>query len=88
MGFALWVDGDLAWAEGTHEYRPMGTAVVAATTQFVQRDFRPAGARRRRADRGFEGLFGSLVEVNHWLARRRAGRAPRRPPPGPVLSYF
>lgn len=88
MGFALWIDNDLAWAEGTHEYRPLGTAVVAATTLFVQRDFRPGGGRRRRGDPGFEGLFGSLVEVNHRLARRRTGRASRKRPPGPVLPYF
>jgi hypothetical protein len=27
MGFYLWVDEELAWARGTYEYRPMGTAV-------------------------------------------------------------
>ncbi len=30
MGFALWLDDELAWAQGTHEYRPMGTAVIHA----------------------------------------------------------
>lgn len=71
MGFALWIDSGqgLAWAQGTHEYRPMGSAVIASTDQFRQRDFR----RRRRppADlrRSFVGFFGSLEEVN---ARLRA----------------
>jgi len=47
MGFALWIDraGGLAWAQGTHEYRPMGAAVIASTDQFRHRDFRQ---RRRR----------------------------------------
>ena len=31
MGFGLWLDldGGTAWAQGTHEYRPMGVATVA-----------------------------------------------------------
>jgi hypothetical protein len=31
MGFAVWIDrrNSLAWAQGTHEYRPMGTAVIS-----------------------------------------------------------
>jgi|MudIll2142460700_1097286.scaffolds.fasta_scaffold448711_1 hypothetical protein len=88
MGFALWIDGDVAWAEGTHEYRPMGVAVVAATSQFIARDFRSRGSRRRRSDPGFAGFFGSLVEVNAHLARRRNGRETRNPAAGHVLPYF
>ena len=36
MGFALWIDAEpgLAWAQGTHEYRPLGTAVISFTDQF------------------------------------------------------
>src|SRR4029079_11614731 len=47
MGFALWLDqpAGLAWAQGTHEYRPMGTAVIASTDQFRRHDFRQ-GRRR------------------------------------------
>ena len=29
VGFYLWLDRDLAWAQGTYEYRPMGTAVIS-----------------------------------------------------------
>ncbi|HVW85134.1 MAG TPA: hypothetical protein VHB50_10660 [Bryobacteraceae bacterium] len=66
MGFAVWIDKNngLAWAQGTHEYRPMGTAVVASTDQFRHRDF--AGTRRRpiHLEKCFAGFFGSLEEVN------------------------
>jgi hypothetical protein len=77
MGFALWVDRENAqvWVSGTHEYRPMGTAVVARTDQFRHRDFRqtravPAGLRA-----AFAGFFGSLEEVN---VRLRAPQPFRR----------
>jgi hypothetical protein len=48
MGFALWIDAeqDLAWAQGTHEYRPMGTAVIALASQFRHSDFRQHLIRR------------------------------------------
>lgn len=85
MGFALWIDGDVARAQGTHEYRPMGEAVVAVTDQFRLRDFRPGAPLRRRDGAGFAGLFASLEEVNRYLVRRRShaggknlGRASRR----------
>lgn len=71
MGFALWLDQDQAWCAGTHEYRPMGVAVVAATDLFVARDFR---ARRRAPNReaaNFRGLFASLDDVNRFLRKRR-----------------
>jgi len=42
MGFALWTDHDTAWAAGTHEYRPMGVAVIAGSNLFTARDFRAA----------------------------------------------
>ena len=66
MGFALWIDAGngLAWAKGTHEYRPMGCAVIASTDQFRHRDFR--SRRRPPGDlrHSFAGFFGSLEEVN------------------------
>jgi hypothetical protein len=78
MGFALWIDAGngLAWAQGTHEYRPMGSAVIAATDQFRHRDFR--GSRRPPAHlrRSFVGFFGSLEEVNLRLRLQR--RTPRK----------
>jgi hypothetical protein len=74
MGFALWLDESerLAWAQGTHEYRPMGAAAVAITDRFRPRDFRtarrcPAHLRRH----SFAGFFGSLEEVNELLSARR-----------------
>jgi hypothetical protein len=74
MAFALWIDRDLAWAQGLHEYRPMGVAVIAVTDRFQARDFRATRpAPPRRANR-CAGLLASLGEVNRRLARlRRSG---------------
>ncbi|MBL8236476.1 MAG: hypothetical protein JNM66_03600 [Bryobacterales bacterium] len=71
MGFALWRSDDQAWAQGTHEYRPMGCAVIAVNGQFRAPDFhryrRPPG----RNSPLFVGLFGSLEEVNEFLRRAK-----------------
>lgn len=78
MGFALWVEKETAWCAGTHEYRPMGVAVIAATSLFSARDFdgrRPPP--RDRSGETFHGLFASLVDVNSYMNRRR-GPMPRR----------
>ena len=67
MGFAVWISADEAWAQGTHEYRPMGCAVIARNGQFRAPDF---SRYRRSPDRYsplFAGLFGSLEEVNVFL---------------------
>jgi hypothetical protein len=64
MGFALWIDDDTAWAQGTHEYKPMGAAVIAVNGQFRARDF---NRYRRSPDRmapTFQGLFASLEDLN------------------------
>ena len=66
MGFGLWIDLDngLAWAQGTHEYRPMGAAVISSTDHFRHRDFRQTRRRPRVLQNSFAGFFGSLEEVN------------------------
>jgi hypothetical protein len=66
MGFALWIDDgkDLVWAQGTHEYRPMGIAVIARTDQFRHRDFTPHRRRPAHLENAFAGFYGSLEEVN------------------------
>jgi hypothetical protein len=66
VGFALWIDASssLAWAQGTHEYRPMGTAVIARTGQFRRHDFQQTRQRPARLENSFAGFFGSLEEVN------------------------
>lgn len=71
MGFAVWTDGELVWAQGTHEYRPMGAAVIHAGGIFTARDFRQALRAPGRLDPRFAGFFASLGEVNAWLVRRR-----------------
>ena len=78
MGFALWLDSETAWAAGTHEYRPMGVAVIAASDLFRTRDFSPARRAPSRRDAAFAGLFGSLEEVNYFLGSRRRARAKKR----------
>lgn len=70
MGFAVWIDqpNGLAWAQGTHEYRVMGTAVIAITGQFRHRDFGHAYHRPKQLENSFGGFFGSLEEVNAALS--------------------
>jgi hypothetical protein len=74
MGFYLWLDGDSAWAQGTYEYRPMGTAVIAASDLFRRQDF----SARRKPSPGlgaeFAGQFASLGHVNEQLEKRRESR--------------
>jgi hypothetical protein len=69
MGFHLWVDRDLAWAEGTYEYRPMGTAVISTSDLFQRRDFRRKLARP--ADAQYLGQFASIGHINAELLKRR-----------------
>jgi hypothetical protein len=87
MGFALWIENGVARAEGTHEYRPMGVAVISATSQFAARDFRPGRDRQRRPSEGFAGFFGSLIEVNAHLRSRRELRR-EAASSHPALPYF
>ena len=72
MGFALWLVDGAAWAQGTHEYKPMGAAVIAGTQLFRPRDF--SGTRRApsRKDEGFQGLFASLEDLNAHLKKTRS----------------
>lgn len=69
MGFAVWIDrpNELAWVQGTHEYRVMGTAVIAASGQFRHRDFSKSYRRPKHLENAFGGFFGSLEEVNATL---------------------
>ncbi len=81
MGYALWIDRSrgLAWAQGTHEYHPLGTAAISFTDRFRRRDFRQSRRRPTHLDHAFAGFFGSLEEVNASLAAAR-GRKPRATP--------
>ena len=69
MGFALWIDvgRGLAWAQGTHEYRPLGAAAISFTDRFRRRDFRQTRRRPAHLRDAFVGFFGSLEEVNACL---------------------
>ena len=87
MGFYLWIAGDVAWAQGTYEYRPMGTAVVAVSDLFTRRDFDPRRKLRPPATAHFEGQFASLGHINQFLSSQRPARlrirAQIRPPRHP-----
>jgi hypothetical protein len=74
MGFYLWLDADLAWAQGTYEYRPMGTAVISASDLFRRRDFDPHRKPPRTAP---VGQFASLEHLNRQLLSRRRYRTAR-----------
>ena len=79
MGFALWTDGETAWAQGTHEYRPMGTAVIGASGMFTPRDFSRRRPSPPRYDPRFTGFFASLGHMNDFLASfRRRSQADRK----------
>jgi hypothetical protein len=74
MGFALWIRDGQAWALGTHEYRPMGVAVISPQGVFSTRDFRRSRPAPSRMDPGLIGLFASLGEMNDFLKFRLAPR--------------
>jgi hypothetical protein len=76
MSFALWITGDVAWAQGTYESRPMGTAVISVTDLFKRRDFRLSGRAPNSLDPGYIGLFASIGALNEQLrahSRRARG---------------
>jgi hypothetical protein len=77
VGFALWTADGLAWAQGTHEYKPMGVAVISATDLFRQRDFDPA-RQVPAGEAAYVGLFASMVDLNDWLSRRERLPVSRR----------
>ena len=81
MGFALWMDADngIAWVQGTHEYRPMGTAAISYLGQFRRGDFRPDLRRPRQLDANFVGFFGSLETVNEFLHEKNPSGFRRTP---------
>ena len=73
VGFYLWLDHELAWAQGTYEYRPMGTAVISASDLFRRRNFDPRRKLRPPHCAEYAGQFASLGHLNQQLqARRRA----------------
>ncbi|MFN0170820.1 MAG: hypothetical protein ACKV22_30745 [Bryobacteraceae bacterium] len=76
MGFSLWLDRELAWAQGTSEYRAMGTAVVAATDLFHHRDFRSRRRLPHLPPSTYQGMFASVGELNLQLKRRRKRSRP------------
>jgi hypothetical protein len=74
MGFYLWTDGEVAWAQGTYEYRPMGIAIIAATDLFRRRDFDPRRKIPAPPTAEFLGQFASLGHLNLQLTERRRRR--------------
>ena len=71
MGFYLWLDRELAWAQGTYEYRPMGTAIVAISDLFSGRDFDPRRKAKPPGSARFAGQFASLGHLNAQMQKHR-----------------
>ena len=70
----MWIDGDVAWAEGTYEYRALGAAVISKTDLFRSVDFRRERRAPRATDSSFVGNFASLGHVNEYLKRFHRAR--------------
>jgi hypothetical protein len=85
LGFALWIDAGngVAWAQGTQEYRPMGSAAVALTDQFRLIDFQQSRRCPGELANAFAGFYGSLEEVN---ARLRERSSPWKLRPTPFIA--
>jgi hypothetical protein len=75
MGFALWMKDGLSWAMGTHEYRPMGVAIISASDYFRPRDFNGRRKLPSQDRTAFVGFFASIEHLNH-----RMGEIRKRPP--------
>lgn len=92
MGFAIWMDEEVVWAQGTHEYRPLGVAVIAASDLFTEGSFSRERPAPLRTQENFAGLFASLGDVNAWLERRRSrsqvDKKNRRPGPSYAPPYL
>ena len=71
MGFYLWLDEDVAWAQGTYEYRPMGAAVISASDLFRRRDFDVRRKPQPTCTAVFAGQFASLGHLNAQLKKKR-----------------
>jgi len=78
VGFYLWYDGELAWAQGTYEYRPLGTAVISASDLFRRRDFDARRSVRAPREAEYAGQFASLGQMNAQLRKRRAAQRAAR----------
>ena len=78
MGFYLWIEDDLAWAQGTYEYRPMGVAVISSSDLFRRRDFKPRRRVRPTSAAAYVGQFASIGHLNAQLQERRRWSAPGR----------
>jgi hypothetical protein len=67
MGFYLWLDDQLAWAQGTYEYRPMGAAVISKSDLFRRRDYTARRPPRPPRTAQYAGQFASLGHLNRHL---------------------
>ncbi len=78
MGFAMWVDKEVTWAQGTHEYRPMGVAIISVSDYYRQRDFDSNRKTPSRDRRLFAGFFASIDHMNEYLEAQRRRPMPRK----------
>lgn len=78
MGFAMWWQPPLLICAGTHEYRPMGTAVIGDQGLFESSDFQKQRKSPPRGTEDFVGYFASLNEVNGFLRGKKKIRSGKR----------
>ena len=71
MGFYLWIDEELAWAQGTYEYRPLGSAVISSSDLFRRRDFKLRQHWELPPSARYAGQFASLGHLNLELLKLR-----------------
>lgn len=76
MGFYLWLDDDLAWAQGAYEYRPMGAAVISGSDLFRPRDFSSRRKPQPKPTARYASQFASLGDLNQYLTARRRRSSP------------
>jgi hypothetical protein len=86
VGYALWLVGDLAWAQGTHEHRPVGAAVASRQALFHQKDFSQRRRAPRRGASGYAGLFASLEDLNRYLKKTRSQGLGKNLTPGSIRT--
>ena len=87
LGFAVWIDSQerVAWARGTHEYRPWEQPWWLFATSSARAILSPRANRRRICASCFAGFFGSLETVNEFL-RSPETRTLRRTPASLALN--
>jgi hypothetical protein len=68
----------LSWAMGTHEYRPMGVAIISDSDYFRPRDFHGRRKLPSQDRTAFVGFFASIEHLNERMGEMRKGGRRRK----------